>query len=132
MTAIETVNAPGVARLPAFSHAVAAGGFVYVSGTLGTRGETLELAEGGTAAQTRQTLENIRSILRAAGADLGDVVKVQVFLTDMSSFQEMNRVYLEFFGPTPPARITVGCAALALGAAVEIDCIAYRPGASTG
>ena len=66
-------------------------------------------------------------ILRGAGADLSDVVKVNVFVTDMARFAEMNEAYREFFPSDPPARITVGCSALALGAFVEIDCVAYKP-----
>ena len=121
------VNADGVGRLPAFSHAAVAGDLIFVSGTLGTKSGSFELAEGGAGPQTRQTLENIKHVLAAAGAGLGDVVKVQVYLTDMSTFGEMNAAHREFFPDNPPARITVGCSALALGAAVEIDCVAYRP-----
>ena len=124
---IRKIHAEGVARLPAFCHAVRAGGFIHVSGTLGTRPGSLELVEGGVGAQTRQTLENIRTILEAAGAGLGDVVKMNVFLTDMGDYAEMNEAYLSFFPDGPPARITVGCAALALGASVEIDCVAWAP-----
>lgn len=106
-----------------------AGDFVFVSGTLGTRAESFELVDGGMGPQTAQTLTNIESILREAGASWNDVVKVNVFVTDMAQFADMNRAYLEFFpGVDPPARITVGCAALALGALVEIDCVAYTPG----
>lgn len=122
-----TVNAEGLGRLPAFSHATVAGDFVYVSGTLGTREGSFELVEGGMGAQTRKTLENIGAILAASGAGFEDVVKMNVFVTDMTQFADMNRAYLEFFGEDPPARITVGCAALALGALVEIDCVAYKP-----
>lgn len=121
------LNADGLGRLPAFSHATVAGDFIFVSGTLGTRAGAFELVEGGAGPETRQTLENIRTILAAAGATLDDVVKVNVFLTDMDAFAEMNRAYRELFPSDPPARITVGCSALALGAAVEIDCIAYKP-----
>ena len=126
MAGIRKLNVQGLGRLPAFSHATVAGDFIYVSGTLGTLPDSFDLVEGGTGAQTRQTLANIRAILGEAGADLSDVVKVNVFLTDLGTFQEMNEAYMEAFGENPPARITVGCAALALDAAVEIDCVAYR------
>ncbi len=121
------INAEGVGRLPAFSHASLAGDTIYVSGTLGTQAGSFELAPGGMAAETTQTLRNIEKILTAAGAGLSDVVKMNVFVTDMSQFAEMNRAYLDFFPGDPPARITVGCQALALGALVEIDCIAAKP-----
>ena len=127
MAEIAKLNVPGLGKLKAFSHATRAGGFIFVAGTLGTKGEKFELVEGGAKAETRQTLENIRTILRGAGADLQDVVKVNVFITDMKRFGEMNEVYLEFFPSEPPARITVECSGLALGAFVEIDCIAYKP-----
>jgi reactive intermediate/imine deaminase len=125
--ALERITADSVGRLPAFSHATRAGDWIYVSGTLGTLPGAFALVEGGMAAQTRQTLENLRAILAAAGAGLQDVVKVQVFVTDMSRFPDMNQAYREFFPSDPPARITVGCSALALGACVEIDCVAYKP-----
>jgi len=127
MSAIQRVNISGLGRLPAFCHATVAGDFIFVSGTLGTLPDSFDLVEGGTGPQTRQTLTNIREILRGVGSGLEDVTKVNVFLTDLNTFQEMNEAYLEVFDGSPPARITVGCAALALGAAVEIDCIAYRP-----
>ena len=116
----------GLAKLPAFCHAVVAEGVIYVSGTLGTKPNSLELVEGGTGPQTTQTLRNIEKILAACGATFKDVVKMNVFLTDMSTFAEMNQAYMEVMGTNPPARITVGSAELALGAAVEIDCIAYK------
>ncbi len=121
------INADGLGRLPAFSHASVVGDTIYVSGTLGTKADSFELVDGGMAAETTQTLRNIERILAAAGAGFDDVAKVNVFVTDMSRFAEMNRAYLEFFPGDPPARITVGCSALALGALVEIDCIAQRP-----
>lgn len=123
----ERINAEGLGRLPAFSHASVADGTIWVSGTLGTRDGTFELVDGGMGPQTTQTLRNIERILKAAGAGFADVVKMNVFITDMSQFPEMNRAYLEFFPDAPPARITVGCSALALGALVEIDCVALQP-----
>ena len=126
MNTIKAINVEGLGRLPAFSHATVVGDLIFVSGTLGTRGASFELVEGGTGPQTTQALENINVILAASGATLQDIVKVNVYLTDMAAFGEMNTAYLRFFPQDPPARITVGCSALALGAAVEIDCIARR------
>jgi 2-iminobutanoate/2-iminopropanoate deaminase len=127
-------------RLAAFSHASIAGQQVFVSGMLGsppllgdgesgaeTAGAGLALVEGGTGAQTVQALRNIEKILRACGCGLEDVAKVNVYLTDMATFGEMNEAYLSVFTGDPPARITVGCNGLALGAAVEMDCIAFLP-----
>ena len=120
------VNVEGLGKLPAFCHAVEAGGFVYVSGTLGTKPDSFELVEGGTGPETTQTLRNIEKILGACGCGIEHLVKVNVFLADMATFPDMNAAYLEVIGDDPPARITVGRAALALGAAVEIDAIAYK------
>ncbi len=127
MSKPERINVDGLGKLPAFSHASIAGDLIFVSGTLGTRSASFELVEGGMGPETTQTLENIRAILQGAGASLDDIVKMNVFVTDMSAFQEMNKAYLEFFPRDPPARITVGCAALALDAKIEIDCIAVKP-----
>jgi 2-iminobutanoate/2-iminopropanoate deaminase len=121
------VNVDSLGRLPAFSHAVMAGDFIYVAGTLGTKPGGLELVEGGTRAETAQTLRNIEIILKECGASLADLVKVNVYLADMKTFAEMNAAYLEVIGSEPPARITVGGVDLALGAAVEIDGVAYKP-----
>ncbi len=121
------VTVDGLAKLPAFCHAVVAGDTIHVSGTLGTKPNSMELVAGGTAAQTARALRNVELILAGCGASLRDVVKVNVYLTDMDTFAEMNRAYLEVMGSDPPARITVGCSALALGAAVELDCMAYQP-----
>jgi 2-iminobutanoate/2-iminopropanoate deaminase len=114
-------------RLPAFCHAVVAGDTLYVSGMLGAREGELQLVDGGIGPETTQTLRNIERILHACGATFDDVVKVNVYLTDMTNFAEMNEAYIAVVGEDPPARITVGCTALALDAAVEMDCIAYRP-----
>lgn len=123
----QTINVPDLARLPAFAHAVVADGIVYVSGTLGTEGDGLHLVAGEIGPQTTRALRNMERILATAGASLSDVVKVNVYITDMSGFAEMNQAYLEVFDDDPPARITVGCSELALGAVVELDCIAHLP-----
>jgi 2-iminobutanoate/2-iminopropanoate deaminase len=127
MPAIRKINVAGVARLPAFCHATVAGNQVFVSGMLGARPGALELVPGGIAAETTQTLRNIETILAACGCGLADVAKVNVYLTDMAAFAAMNEAYLAVFGAEPPARITVGCTGLALGALVEMDCVAFRP-----
>jgi reactive intermediate/imine deaminase len=124
---MQKINAEGLGRLQSFSHAVIAGDFIFVSGTLGTRPGTLELVDGGAGPETVQALRNIETILEACGASLDNVVKVNVFLADIAAFNEMNQAYMDVMGADPPARITVGKADLALGAALEIDCIAYKP-----
>lgn len=123
---IQKITVDGIAKLPAFCHAVIAGDFIYVSGTLGALPNSMTLIDGGTGPETMQTMRNIETILQACGATLADVVKVNVFLADMNTFAEMNGAYLAVMGADPPARITVGRAELALGAAVEIDCVAYK------
>ncbi|HLX48382.1 MAG TPA: RidA family protein [Streptosporangiaceae bacterium] len=124
---IRRVNVADVARLPAFSHATIAGDQVFVAGMLGAAPGVLELVEGGTGPQTIQALRNTETILRACGCELADVAKVNVYLADMATFGEMNEAYVSVFGSEPPARITVGCNGLALGAAVELDCVAFLP-----
>ena len=127
MSEPKAINVEGLGRLPAFSHATVVGDLIFVSGTLGTLPGSFDLAQGGMGPQTTQTLKNITTILETAGATLADVAKVNVYVTDMTKFSEMNEAYLKFFTSDPPARITVGCSALALGALVEIDCIARKP-----
>lgn len=121
------INVEGLAKLPAFCHAVVAGDFIYVSGTLGTAPNSMDLVEGGTGPQTAQAMRNIEQILRGCGAELSDLIKVNVYMADITTFAEMNAAYLAVMGADPPARITVGRCEFALGAAVEIDGVAYRP-----
>jgi 2-iminobutanoate/2-iminopropanoate deaminase len=123
----KNVNVPGLGRLPAFSHATIAGDFIFVAGTLGVAEDGLAVVDGGTGPETEQALKHIERILAECGASLADIVKVNVYLTDMTRFPEMNRAYMAAMGKDPPARITVGCHELALGAMVEIDCVAYLP-----
>jgi 2-iminobutanoate/2-iminopropanoate deaminase len=117
------VNVEGLPRLDAFSHAVQVDDHVYVAGTLGTD-IGFNLVDGGVHGQTLQALAYIKRILEECGASLDDVVKVNAYMTDMSEFEQMNDAYLSVFGDKPPARITVGVNELALGAAVEFDCVA--------
>ncbi len=124
MSRAERLVVEGLGRLPQFSHAGVAGDVIHVSGTIGAEG--LSLVAGGISAETTQTLVNIKQILRAAGATWDDVVKVNVYMADMAEFATMNEAYSGFFEGTPPARITVGGVDLALGARVEMDCVAVR------
>ena len=123
---MEKIVVDGVARLPSFSHAVVAGETIYVSGSFGTLPDSIELVPGGAGPQTTQTLRNIEAILLASGASLTDVVRMNVYVSDMSMFDEVNDAYLAVFETSPPARTTIGGVNLALGAAVEIDCIAHK------
>jgi 2-iminobutanoate/2-iminopropanoate deaminase len=107
-----------------FSPAVRDGDRVYTSGQVAQDPATGKLVAGGVAAQTEQVLRNLETIVTAAGKSLADVVKVNVYLTDMQSFSEMNEVYAKHFAAPYPARTTVAVAALPLGAAVEIEMIA--------
>jgi 2-iminobutanoate/2-iminopropanoate deaminase len=107
-----------------FSPAVRDGDRVYASGQVAQDPATGKLVVGGVAAQTEQILRNLETIVTAAGKSLADVVKVNVYLTDMRSFAEMNEVYAKHFAAPYPARTTVAVAALPLGAEVEIEMIA--------
>ncbi len=119
---IRTASAP--AALGPYSQAVVAGGLVFTAGQLGFIPGSKTLPEG-IEAQTRQTLENIRAIVEAAGSDLGRVVKTTVFLSNMDDFAAMNAVYASFFVSDPPARSTVEVARLPLAEAlVEIEAVA--------
>ncbi|MDX2381668.1 MAG: alpha/beta fold hydrolase [Acidimicrobiia bacterium] len=120
---MERIVVEGLGRLPQFAHAARAGQLLFVSGTLGTT-EGFVLADG-IEAQTTQTLANMGTILEADGASWDDVAKVNVFIADMTDAASMNDAYSAYFGDRlPPARITVGDCALALGALIEMDCVA--------
>ncbi len=125
---IERVTASGAPKPQGpYSHAVKAGGFIYVSGQAALNPDTSAAEIGTVAAETRRTIENIKAILEASGASLADVVKCSVFLADIRDFKAMNAVYAEYFGEAKPARTTVQAVLPAAGLKVEIDCIAYRP-----
>ncbi|MHA7871180.1 MAG: RidA family protein [Hyphococcus sp.] len=109
-----------------FSSAVTVGDTIYVSGHLGRDPETNELVADDAADQTRQTLLNMERTLNAVGAGLSDVVKCTIFLDDMADYAAMNEAYAESFPGEKPARSTIGSDGLAMGAKVEIECIAVR------
>jgi len=106
-----------------FSEAVRAGDLLFLSGMLGSKPGTSELAPGGIQPETRQTLENIRAAVLRHGGSMDRVVKCTVFLADMGEWAAMNEVYREFFPVHRPARSALGVSGLALGARVEIECI---------
>ena len=121
---IATAGAP--AAIGPYSQAVEAGGCIYVSGQLPINPATGQMAEGGVAELTRQSLANIRAILAEAGLGMENVVKTTVMLADMADFAEMNAAYAEFFPENAPARACFQVAALPKGAALEIECVAHR------
>jgi len=121
---VSYLQMPGMEGLDLpFSSAVRAGDTLYLSGNVGNIPGTLDLAAGGIAGETRQTLENISAVLQQFGSSMDEVVKCTVFLADMNEWGAMNDVYRTFF-TNPPARSALGANGLALNARVEIECIA--------
>ncbi len=121
-TAIHTDKAP--AAIGPYSQAIKAGNTIYVSGQIPIDPATGAFAGEDIAAQTRQSLTNIREILSAAGTDMSAVVKTTVLLADIGDFAAMNEVYAEFFSEPYPARAAFQAAAIPKGAKVEIEAVA--------
>lgn len=107
-----------------FSDAVRVGNLLFLSGKIGNKPGTSELAPGGIQGETKQTLENIKASLERYGSSMDRVVKCTVFLADIDEWSAMNEVYVQYFPEHPPARSAVGVNGLALGARIEIECIA--------
>jgi len=107
-----------------YSLGIRSGEFLFLSGQLGLDPSSGEFVEGGVEAQTKQALLNIQSVLRDAGADLSNVVKTSVFMSDINDFSKMNSVYADFFEINPPARSTMQVGALPKAGLVEIEAIA--------
>ena len=124
MSARQVINPPGIAPLvPAYSVAVRDGDLVYVSGMTGIKPGTQDIIEGGIVAQTRQTMENIKASVIAAGATMADVNECTVFVMDMADYAAVNGVYIEYFRVNPPVRAALAVSALPRPAArVEIKC----------
>jgi 2-iminobutanoate/2-iminopropanoate deaminase len=120
----QPITAPDAPEaLGPYSHAVRSDSFLFLSGQTPLDPATGTLVEGDVGAQTRQCLRNLEAVCTAAGASLRNAVRCGIFVTDMGTFAEVNTAYAEFFSEAPPARSTVGVAALPVGAQVEIDAI---------
>ncbi len=125
----ETVTAIGApAAIGPYSHAVRAGGLLFCSGQIPLDPDTGELVGGTAAEQARRCLENLGAVCAAAGASLGDAVRLTIYMTDLGAFTDVNEAYATYFETEPPARVTVGVAALPKGAQVEIDAVVALPG----
>ncbi|MEX0790470.1 MAG: RidA family protein [Actinomycetota bacterium] len=122
---ISTPDAP--AAIGPYSQAISSSGLLFCSGQLGLDPATMELAEG-LKAQVSRALDNLRAVLRAAGAGPSNVIKTTVFLADMEDFPAMNKIYAGFFTENPPARSTVAVKTLPKNALFEIEAIAQLEG----
>ena len=107
-----------------YSQAIKVDGWIFVSGQIPLDPQTGKMVEGDITAQTRRVLENLRAVLKAAGASMKDVVKTTVYMTDLGEFAEMNKVFAEFFTEGAPARAAMEVSSLPKGSSVEIECIA--------
>ena len=107
-----------------FAEGVRVGDMIYLSGQIGAKPGELGLVDGGIQAETRQALENIKAVLARHGSAMNRVVKCTVFLRDMADWPAMNEVYVAMFNGHRPARSALGASGLALGGAVEIECMA--------
>ncbi|NKB37173.1 MAG: RidA family protein [Gammaproteobacteria bacterium] len=126
---VQYLNSPTYKQLGMpFSEAVRAGNTLYLSGHVGNYYGKLELVPGGIGPETRQTMKNIKTSLNHHGATLNDIVKCTIFLADIKEWSQMNEVYKTFFKEHYPARSAVGQNELAIGARVEIECIAVVSG----
>lgn len=110
-----------------FSEAVRAGDLLFLAGQIGNDEAKGAVVPGGVVPESRQALTHIKSVLERNGSSLADVVKCTVFLADMSEWGAFNNVYKEFFTQPYPARSALGTNGLAMGARVEVECIAYAP-----
>ncbi|HWT24992.1 MAG TPA: Rid family detoxifying hydrolase [Solirubrobacteraceae bacterium] len=122
MTAVGAPEAAGP-----YSHAVKSAGLVFLSGQTPVDPDTGSLVEGDVGAQTARCLDNLAIVAAAAGASLADAVRCGIYVTDISTFKQVNEAYGAYFEGEPPARTTIGVASLPLGATVEIDAILAIP-----
>jgi 2-iminobutanoate/2-iminopropanoate deaminase len=118
---VTAADAP--AAIGPYVQAIRSGDFLFCSGQIPLDPRTGELVGATAAEQAGRCLENLAAVCNAAGASLGDAVRLTVYVTDMASFAAVNEVYSSFFESDPPARVTIGVAALPRGAKVEIDAV---------
>jgi 2-iminobutanoate/2-iminopropanoate deaminase len=124
----ESIIAPGAPEaVGPYVHAVRTDSLLFCSGQIPLDPKTGEIAGATAADQAGRCLENLAAVCEAAGATLGDAVKLTVYLTDMGSFASVNEVYESFFESDPPARVAIAVAALPRGALVEIDAVVALP-----
>jgi len=124
----ETVTAdPGPPAAGPYSHAVISNGLVFLSGQTPVDPDTGQLVEGSIGDRTRRCLDNLAIVAAAAGAQLSDAVRVGIYVTDISTFKDVNEAYAPYFPADPPARSMIGVASLPLGADIEIDMVLALP-----
>jgi 2-iminobutanoate/2-iminopropanoate deaminase len=122
---IQTVDAP--AAIGPYSQGVVVDGWLWVSGQIPLDPASGEMVSGDIEVATRRVLENLKGVVEAAGAGLGDVVRVTIYLTDLSRFASVNEIYGEYFAEVPPARACVEVSGLPKGAEVEMDAVVRLP-----
>ena len=124
----QTVTAPDAPKAAGpYSHAVRSGGFAFLSGQTPVDPATGRLVEGSIGDQTRRCLDNLALVADAAGVRLADAVRMTIYVVDISLFGDVNEAYGTYFETDPPARTTIGVAALPLGSQVEVDAIVALP-----
>jgi len=121
------VSADAPRAIGAYSQAILVGSMLFASGQIPLRPETGELVRGSIEDQTRQVLDNLGAVLKAAGMGYADVVSVTVFLADMENFARFNQVYADYFKARPPARCVAAVARLPRDAGIEVSLIAIKP-----
>lgn len=122
---ISSKNAP--LPIGPYHQAVAVENIVFTSGQIPIDPRTNQLVTGNIASQTRQVFENLRAVLEASGSSLDYVVQVNLFLTDLSNFDQVNQIFEEYFGRAKPTRTTLQVSALPKGAAIEANATAFIP-----
>ena len=120
---ISTDKAPQA--IGTYSQAVKTGNTVYLSGQIPLIPETMEMVEGDIKLQIHRVFQNLQAVANAAGGDLSDIVKLNIFLTDLSDFPQVNEVMAEYFQQPYPARAAIGVAALPKDAGVEMDAVLH-------